>query len=107
MYTELEVDEYKTRFKDAAAAHLLLDVRTPEEYEQARIPGAQLIPLDDLPQRLTEIPQDVPIVVVCRSGMRSVMAIYTLKSAGITNELFNLEGGTLEWARHQWPLERG
>lgn len=107
MYIEIEADEYKTRFKDVNAPHLLLDVRTPEEYEQARIPGAQSIPLDDLPQRLAEIPRDLPIVVVCRSGMRSLIGIQILKSAGFENELLNFEGGTLAWARHQWPLERG
>ncbi len=107
MYVSIEADEYKARFKDRNTPHVLLDVRTPEEYAEARIPGAQLIPLDDLPQRMNEIPHDRPIVVVCRSGMRSLIAIQMLKSAGFGGELLNFEGGTLAWAHHQWPLERG
>ncbi len=107
MYVPIEADEYKARFKDTDTPHVLLDVRTAEEYAQVRIPGARLLPLDDLPQRMNEIPHDLPIVVVCRSGMRSLIAIQILKSAGFEGELLNFEGGTLAWVRRQWPLERG
>lgn len=105
MYDSLEVDEYKAQYQDTQTPHLLLDVRTPEEYSEGRIAGAVLIPLDELPERTAEVPRDLPVVVVCRSGMRSLMAIYELRRVGFTNTLINLEGGTSEWAQNRLPLE--
>jgi len=51
--------------------HFLLDIRQPEEFETAKIEGAVLIPLAELPGRLSELPKDIPLVVMCHHGMRS------------------------------------
>lgn len=107
MYTPLEVDEYKKRFKEGAEPHVLLDVRTEEEYEEIHIPGAVLIPLDELSDRVAEVTPDLPVVVVCRTGMRSIMGIQILRYAGLQGELFNLEGGTKGWAEHGYPTDSG
>ncbi|MBC8098338.1 MAG: rhodanese-like domain-containing protein [Armatimonadetes bacterium] len=107
-FLSLEQDDYKTRFYAGGAAHLLLDVRTLEEYETVRIPGALLIPLDELPERIAEIPTTAPIVLVCRSGMRSQMAAQFLRHAGLGDvTLYNLEGGTQAWARRGWETVSG
>ncbi len=109
-YISLDVDDFKARFKDGDRPHLLLDVRTVEEFEEGRIPGAVNIPLNELPQRITEVTAhtDQAIVVVCRSGMRSIMGAQILRRSGLTHiEIYNLEGGTIAWARRSWPLDSG
>lgn len=70
----------------------LLDVRQPDEYHYRRIQGAQLIPLDSIESRASEIPKDRPVYVYCRSGNRSRQAVSRLEALGFNN-LVNLEGG--------------
>lgn len=77
----------------------ILDVRRPEEYEIANLGGA-LIPLDQLPHRLSELEdhRDDPVIVVhCRSGGRSAQAVQVLQREGFTN-VVNLKGGVLAWS---------
>lgn len=77
--------------------HFLLDIRQPEEYETAKIEGAVLIPLAELPGRLSELPKDVPLVVMCHHGMRSAHAVHHLCEAGYN--ALNLSGGIDAWSR--------
>lgn len=74
----------------------LIDVRQPKEYQEAHIPGAILIPLNELPQRLGEIDPSRNTIVYCRSGHRSGAACQFLGQAGIARVL-NLQGGMLQW----------
>ena len=77
----------------------VLDVREPREFEICRIPGSTLIPLGELPKRLSEVPQglDAPAIVVhCKMGGRSAKAVALLRDQGITNAR-NLTGGILAW----------
>lgn len=107
-FISMDVTDYKQRFKDQGEGHLLLDVRTVEEYEEVRIPGAINIPLDELSDRVAEIPADQPIVLVCRSGMRSIMGAQVLRYSGLKDAtLYNLEGGTKAWVSKGWQTERG
>lgn len=78
--------------------YLLLDVRTPEEFNQGYIEGALLIPVTELGQRLDEIEQykDKPVLVYCRSGNRSVTASEILIDNGFT-EVHNLLTGYNGW----------
>ncbi len=74
----------------------LIDVRQPKEYETDHIPGAILIPLNDLPRRLGEIAADRNTTVYCRSGARSRAACQLLSEYKFKNVL-NLQGGMLQW----------
>ena len=76
----------------------VLDVRNAAEFEGelGHIEGAQLIPLDELRPRLTELASDKPIVVVCQTGRRSGMGTVILKSAGLLKTA-NLAGGMVRW----------
>ncbi len=65
-----------------AQGAVLLDVRTPEEFEEESAPKSVNIPLDELFLRVTELPADKDIVVICRSGKRSQMAIELLRRLG-------------------------
>ncbi len=74
---------------------VLLDVRSPAEHAEVSIPGSLLIPLEQLPLRMSELPKDKKIVVYCRSGNRSAMATYILRSRGF--EAYNMMGGIINW----------
>ncbi len=85
----------------------LVDVRQPEEYigELGHIPGAELIVLDTLPERLSQLPKDQTVVFVCRSGGRSAKATAFAKMNG-WNHVYNMMGGMLLWNDLQLPTER-
>ncbi|GAB4346611.1 MAG: rhodanese-like domain-containing protein [Desulfobulbaceae bacterium] len=74
----------------------LLDVRQPAEYASGHIPGARLIPLPELKNRLDEIDPDKPAVVYCAIGGRSRVAAQMLSAAGV-REAYNLSGGIKAW----------
>ncbi len=75
----------------------VIDVRTPQETRLGIIPGAKLIPIDELPQRLREIPKDgKPKLVYCAGGARSAAACELLAENGHV-ELYNLECGFSGW----------
>jgi rhodanese-related sulfurtransferase len=74
----------------------IIDVREAEEVAEGIIPGAIHIPLAEIPQRMSEIPQTDEIILVCRSGKRSQKAYEFLQSQGVSG-LKNMSGGMLEW----------
>jgi sulfur-carrier protein adenylyltransferase/sulfurtransferase len=76
----------------------LVDVREPHEFEINRIESAELIPLDTLPDRLADLPQQEPVVVYCKSGQRSAEALALLKQSGFSTAK-HLTGGILAYAR--------
>ena len=92
---QISVKEFKAR-RDSGEDIFLLDVREPYEYQIAQI-GGTLIPQNDVPNRLAEIPRDREIVVQCRSGARSQRIAELLKQSGYT-QVVNLAGGILAWA---------
>ncbi len=83
---------------------LLLDVREPDEYEAGHIPGIMLIPMGEVADRLSEIPQDKTIIVTCRSGNRSAQIADLLRSSGYSR-VHNMEGGLLAWLEAGHPVE--
>lgn len=87
------------------AGALLIDVREPGEFAQARIPGAILIPMSELNQRYQEIPKNGEVIIYCRSGNRSGQVVNALRRRlGYTN-LLNLEGGILAWHQRGLPVD--
>ena len=84
----------------------LLDVRSAGEYdgELGHVANAVLIPLDELRERLEEIPRDRPVVAICQSGKRSAMAAQILLKAGVERAA-NLAGGMIQWNRLGLPLD--
>jgi molybdopterin/thiamine biosynthesis adenylyltransferase/rhodanese-related sulfurtransferase len=92
---QLTVKQLKAR-RDAGEDIFLLDVREPYEYQIAQI-GGTLIPQNDVPNRLAEIPRDREIIVHCRSGARSQKIAELLKQSGY-KDVVNVAGGILAWA---------
>jgi molybdopterin/thiamine biosynthesis adenylyltransferase/rhodanese-related sulfurtransferase len=92
---EISVTELKAR-QDRGETLFVLDVREPHEYQICNLNG-KLIPLGELPRRVSELDSSVEMVVHCRSGKRSADAIRFLQTAGF-KKMWNLKGGILAWA---------
>jgi adenylyltransferase/sulfurtransferase len=100
-----EIDALETRTRlEGDDPPFLLDVREPWEWSIGSLEafGALLIPLNDLPERLHEVPRDRSVVIYCRSGQRSETAARRLMEAGYP-AVYNLRGGVLAWARDVDP----
>lgn len=83
----------------------VVDVRQPDEYAEGHVPGARLVPLADVPDRVDAFPADRPVYVVCRSGGRSASAVGFLRAAGV--DAINVDGGTLAWIEAGHPVVEG
>jgi molybdopterin/thiamine biosynthesis adenylyltransferase/rhodanese-related sulfurtransferase/molybdopterin converting factor small subunit len=95
---EFEITPLELKAKmDRGDSFVLVDVREPEEYAIARIPGSRLIPRTTLPERMHELSTADEIVVHCKSGIRSGKAVEFLKQAGY-RRVKNLVGGILRWS---------
>lgn len=83
---------------------LLLDVRTPEEYQEGHLPGAILIPVQVLETQIEQIAEykDRPVIVYCRSGNRSRTASRILADHGFTL-IYDMDGGIRKW---RGPIEK-
>jgi sulfur-carrier protein adenylyltransferase/sulfurtransferase len=92
---EISTLELKARL-DRGDKLRIIDVREPNEFQINRIPGAQLIPLGELPRRYAELDATEELVMQCKMGGRSAKAADFLRSVGFTRVL-NLTGGILEW----------
>ena len=99
---EIDVTVLELRLRDGVP---LIDVRQPDEYEQAHVPGAVLIPLAEVPERVGEIPRDREVYIICRSGKRSHTAAVFLAQHGI--DAVNVAGGTLAWLDAGKPVVGG
>lgn len=100
---EIDVDELATRLEQGGAT--LLDVRRPDEWDEAHIDAATLITLDTLPDHVDELPRDRPILVICKSGGRSAAATQALNEAGF--DATNVAGGMLAWIDSGRDVVRG
>ena len=101
----LEISVAQALEKRTAGA-LILDVREPQEWDQVHIPDATLVPLGQLPDRLSEIPKDQEVVVVCRSGNRSATGRDILLKAGYTT-VTSMAGGMNQWQATGYPTKAG
>jgi rhodanese-related sulfurtransferase len=99
---EVDVDELAKRRAGGAP---VLDVRQPHEYEEFHIPGAVLIPLADLPDRVADVPAGRPLYVVCAGGGRSRRAAGFLRANGV--DAVNVAGGSRAWLDAGEPIATG
>ncbi len=95
------VAELKRRL-DARENLLLLDVREPYEFDIARIPGAKLLPMSELPSRMSELDSAQEIALFCKNGQRSKQSLRTLQEAGFS-KLLNVTGGIEAWSKEVDP----
>ncbi|MGI8911894.1 MAG: rhodanese-like domain-containing protein [Rubrobacteraceae bacterium] len=90
-YGTITPRELKRRL-DAGESPVLLDVREPWEFQTARIEGSTLVPMGEMPERVSELDPASETVVICHHGARSAYVTQALEQAGFGNVL-NLEGG--------------
>jgi len=101
---QLEPSQVNTMISQLPRPYLL-DVRTPEEYKQGHVKGAELIPLNELSARMGRLPKGREIICICESGSRSSVAARHLKAQGY--KVSNLRGGMSRWIRAGLPVRTG
>ena len=82
---------------------LLVDVRSPEEFQGGSLPGATLIPFWDFAKGRFDLPKDKPILLICAVGGRSLACGQMLAAKGY-REVYNLKGGLDAWVEQRVPL---
>ncbi len=102
MPSEVTIDQLADAMSVGA---YVLDVRRDEEYAEKRVPGVVHIPMDQIGERVDEIPQDQKIWVICAAGARSLKVAEALENAGY--EAVSVAGGTNLWAESGRPVEAG
>ena len=100
---EVDIDTFAGALAKGA---VVLDVREPDEYIDAHIPGVVHVPMSELGQRLHELPAERPLYIVCATGARSLMAATALQNqAGI--ESISVIGGTKAWIETGRAVDHG
>jgi rhodanese-related sulfurtransferase len=90
--------------RESAAAPVVIDVRTPDEYASGHIPGAVNIPFDQVAQRIDEIDAPHGVALYCMIGPRARKGESALLAAGY-EKIFHLEGGFAAWQEADLPVE--
>ena len=84
----------------------LIDVREQSEWDDERIPGAQLKPMSTIDGWYEDLPSDVTLIVQCHTGQRSARVVDALINRAGMNNVVNLTGGIEGWKFSQLPIER-
>ncbi len=100
MGREISREEAQKLVEDGAQ---LVDVRADHEWEAGRIPGAVHMPLAEFGERADELDRERPVILYCRGGNRSTMAVEALEAAG--HDAAKLTEGIVGWAEAGLPLE--
>lgn len=100
---DLSVTEFSSKVAEAGV--ITLDVRTPGEYAEGHLEGAQLIDFQsgNFENEISPLDKNATYAVYCRSGNRSGQAVKVMHDAGFHN-LYNLDGGVIDWANAGLPL---
>jgi rhodanese-related sulfurtransferase len=100
--SEIDVEALAKLHADGAT---VIDVRNPDEYEAGHVPGARLIPLPEVAERVDEVPEGEPVYVICAMGGRSRRACEFLLGQG--RDVTNVAGGTNGWIEAGRPVTTG
>ncbi len=100
-----KVSLQQARAEHEAGRVLLIDIRETREHQTGVAQGAVLLPMSQLPQKQTLIPnnQDQPVLLICNTQNRSKASLEKLKAQGYQNIRY-VEGGMSEWASKGWPM---
>jgi hydroxyacylglutathione hydrolase len=101
----IDAGELHELLQSSGELPLVLDVREPWEYQRGHVPGAVLIPLGELPDRLSELDAEQPTVVICATGSRSQSAAVLLGQKGF-KKIYNVQGGTRSWKQQGYDIAR-
>jgi len=101
-YADVTVAEAKALI-EGKPDMVILDVRTPSEFDDGHIEGAINIPVDYLAERLDELSKDDELLVYCRTGNRSARAVEILDDNGFT-KIFHMDAGITGWLDAGYPV---
>ncbi len=102
----VDVAEAERRLREDPARPVLLDVREVNEFAEVRAPGALLLPTSTITERLDELPADRPLMVICKTGVRSG-AVTGFLTRSDRDDVVNVAGGMDAWERAGLPIRRG
>lgn len=100
---EVDLDTFEAAWRGGAT---VLDVRNPDEYQLKHVPGAVLVPLPELGQRIEEVPEGRPLYVICARGGRSRSAAEAMR-VQLGWDVRNVTDGTEGWAETGRPVSSG
>lgn len=100
----INVQEVWERVTAPKSTAMIVDVRETWEFKQGHARGARNIPLSQLGQRFREVPSDHDILLICRSGHRSLQAAKFLQQQG-WEHITNVSGGMVSWEMHRLPVK--
>jgi len=107
-YYRVDSDEAKQILDSEPADTVVVDVRRDDEWVTGHVTGAIHIPIDDLADRIDQVPQDRKVLFICAAGVRSGLACEVASSMGYdTENLYNIEDGTPAWIAGGHPTSHG
>ena len=92
--TDISLNELNEVLSGPPESYLLLDVRTEREFAEGHLPGSVNLPVAELEQRYAELPNDLPVIIVCHAGVRSAYALEILDKRGF-QDIRHLPGGLM------------
>ncbi|GJL78848.1 MAG: rhodanese [Nitrospinaceae bacterium] len=102
---QINIDELHDRLDQLNEKHLILDVRSPEEFNEGHIKGAQNTPHEEVGSIVDELKNYETVYVHCKMGGRAKMASQVLNNSGLSNIVCVGDGGMQRWREKGWPLE--
>ncbi len=107
-YSRVDSDEAHSILEGDAEGTVAVDVRRDDEWVTGHISGAVHIPIDDLPDRIDEVPRDKKVLFICAMGVRSGLACEVAFSMGYDpTNLYNIDDGTPAWIAGNHPTSYG
>ena len=107
-YYRIDTSEAKEILEKEGDGVAVIDVRRPDEWITGHVQGAIHIPVDDLLDRIDELPQGKKLLFICAAGVRSGLACEMAASLGLSSEiLYNIEDGTPPWIEKNYPTDYG
>ena len=107
-YYRVDSNEAKSMLDSEPDNTVVVDVRRDDEWVTGHVSGAIHVPIDDLPGRMDEVPQDKKLLFICAAGVRSGLACEIAASMGYDSEnLYNIEDGTPAWISSNLPTSYG
>ena len=103
----MEMDRFYETLQSLSQDEVVLDVRTPEEYQEAHFPGSRNIPHDQVVQYGDELKNYKTVYIHCRSGGRAQRAYEALSEQGLTNLVCIGEWGMKHWLEKGYPVDQG
>ena len=105
-FQRISVEKAKEILDQGNAA--VIDVRDPDEWVAGHVKGAMHIPVDEVLNRVDELPKEKRLLFICAAGVRSALACEMAASMGVPPEyLFNVEEGTPTWIARNLPTSYG